>query len=80
MQLTYWLRVRLRKIRRQTKAEKAEVHRGDETGLRSDHQSGHSYGRGGRTPRVRYRFSWPKGSAISEVTLDRRRINESKEA
>lgn len=37
-------------IARQAKAEKAEIHWGDQLGMRSDHQAGRSYGRRGVTP------------------------------
>ena len=39
-------------IARQAKAENAEIHWGDQLGVRSDHQSGTSYGRRGVTPVV----------------------------
>ena len=47
-----WLKETYPAIRRQAKREKAEIHWGDEMGLRSDHQSGRSYGRRGKTPVV----------------------------
>jgi transposase len=47
-----WLDEEYPAIRRQAKREKAEIHWGDEMGLRSDHQTGTSYGRKGRTPVV----------------------------
>lgn len=37
-------------IARQAKAQKAEIHWGDQMGVRSDHQAGRSYGRRGVTP------------------------------
>lgn len=37
-------------IRKQAKAENAEIHWGDQLGARSDHQAGTSYGRRGETP------------------------------
>lgn len=37
-------------IVKQAKAEKAEIHWGDQLGARSDHQAGRSYGRRGQTP------------------------------
>jgi transposase len=37
-------------IEKQAKAEKAEIHWGDQLGARSDHQAGRSYGRRGVTP------------------------------
>jgi transposase len=48
----HWLETEYPAIRRQAKAEKAEIHWGDEMGMRSDHQVGTSYGRRGRTPTI----------------------------
>ena len=45
-----WLDEEYPAIARQAKAEKAEIHWGDQMGLRSDHQTGTSYGRRGQTP------------------------------
>jgi len=45
-----WLEQEYPAIRRRAKRENAEIHWGDEMGLRSDHQAGRSYGRRGRTP------------------------------
>lgn len=45
-----WLAEEYPPIARQAKAENAEIHWGDEMGLRSDHQAGTSYGRRGQTP------------------------------
>lgn len=45
-----WLDEEYPAIEKQAKAEKAEIHWGDQMGLRSDHQTGTSYGRRGRTP------------------------------
>jgi transposase len=45
-----WLKEEYPAIARQAKAENAEIHWGDQTGLRSDHQAGRSYGRRGQTP------------------------------
>lgn len=47
-----WLEEEYPAIRRRAKAEKAEIYWGDEMGLRSDHQTGTSYGRQGQTPTV----------------------------
>ena len=49
-EVEHWLNVEYPRIRRQAKAEKAQIHWGDEMGLRSDHQAGTSYGRRGQTP------------------------------
>jgi transposase len=45
-----WLKQEYPSIRRAAKQEGAEIHWGDEMGLRSDHQSGTSYGWKGKTP------------------------------
>ena len=47
-----WLERRYPAIRRQAARENAEIHWGDEMGLRSDHQAGTTYGRKGRTPAI----------------------------
>ena len=47
-----WLDEEYPAIEKQAKAEKAEIHWGDEMGLRSDHQTGTSYGRRGQTPAI----------------------------
>lgn len=45
-----WLSEQYPAISSRAKRENAEIHWGDEMGLRSDHQAGRSYGRRGRTP------------------------------
>jgi transposase len=45
-----WLDEEYPAIAQQAKAENAEIHWGDQMGLRSDHQTGTSYGRRGQTP------------------------------
>lgn len=45
-----WLEEDYPAIRKEAKREKAQIHWGDEMGLRSDHQAGRSYGRKGHTP------------------------------
>ncbi len=47
-----WLKQAYPAIRRQAQKERAEIHWGDERGVRSDHQSGTSWGLKGRTPVV----------------------------
>jgi len=47
-----WLDEEYPAIRREAKREKAEILWGDEMGLRSDHQTGTSYGRKGKTPTI----------------------------
>ena len=45
-----WRETKYPKIRRQAKKEGAEIHWGDETGIRSDHHAGRSYAPKGKTP------------------------------
>ncbi len=45
-----WLKEEYPAILAKAKQENAEIHWGDEMGLRSDHQSGRSYSKRGRTP------------------------------
>ncbi|RJO68793.1 MAG: IS630 family transposase [Myxococcales bacterium] len=45
-----WMQEEYPAIAKRAKAEGAEIHWGDEMGLRSDHQAGTSYGRKGKTP------------------------------
>jgi transposase len=49
-EVEHWLKVRYPKVRQEAKAEGAQIHWGDEMGLRSDHQAGTTYGRKGHTP------------------------------
>jgi hypothetical protein len=46
----HWLDTEYPTIAAAAKRDKAEIHWGDEMGLRSDHQTGTSYSRKGRTP------------------------------
>jgi len=48
-----WLDEEYPAITAQAKRERAEIHWGDQMGLRSDHQTGTSYGKRGKTPVVR---------------------------
>jgi transposase len=45
-----WLKKDYPAIRRQARKEHAQIHWGDEMGMRSDHQAGRSYGLKGQTP------------------------------
>jgi transposase len=45
-----WLLEKYPAIQAQAKRDRAEIHWGDEMGLRSDHQAGRSWGRRGQTP------------------------------
>jgi len=63
-----WLDTEYPKIKKKAKKQKAEIFWGDETGLRSDHQSGKTYGIKGQTPVVKIsakRFSSNIISAIN---------------
>lgn len=48
----HWIEMEYPAIRKQAAAEKARIYWGDEMGLRSDHQTGTSYGRKGQTPAI----------------------------
>jgi transposase len=52
-QVKYWLEHKYVAIQRQAKAEAAKIWWGDETGLRSDHQAGTTWGEKGVTPIVK---------------------------
>lgn len=63
-----WLNETYPGIRAQALREKAEIYWGDETGMRSDHAAGRSYGRRGQTPVIRssgQRFGCNMISAIT---------------
>ena len=49
-EVKHWLKVQYPRVRAVAKAEQAQIHWGDEMGLRSDHQAGTSYAPRGRTP------------------------------
>jgi transposase len=49
-QVERWLKQEYPRVKAEAKREKAEIHWGDEMGLRSDHQAGTTYGRRGQTP------------------------------
>ena len=52
-QVRYWLRTKYPAIRQQAKEKGALIWWGDESGLRSDHQAGTTWGEKGRTPVVK---------------------------
>jgi transposase len=67
-QVRYWLQTKYPAIREQAKTEGASIWWGDETGLRSDHQTGTTWGEKGKTPVVRKtgkRFGCTMLSAIT---------------
>lgn len=63
-----WLDEGYPAIAQRAKAEGAEIHWGDETGLRSDHQSGRSYALTGRTPVAEIPAKRVRVQLISTVT------------
>lgn len=63
-QVRYWLDHKYPSIQRQAKAEGAKIWWGDETGLRSDHQTGTTWGEKGKTPIVK-RFGCNAVTAIT---------------
>ncbi len=63
-----WLEVEYPQIRREAGQERAEIHWGDEMGLRSDHQAGTSYGLKGKTPVIPVSGQRWQFSMISTVT------------
>lgn len=48
----HWLETEYPRIKASAQAEQAEIHWGDEMGIRSDHQSGRTWGIKGKTPIV----------------------------
>lgn len=63
-----WLNEVYPTIAARAKAEGAEIHWGDETGLRSDHQAGCSYAKAGRTPVAKVPAKRVRVQLISTVT------------
>lgn len=63
-----WLNETYPAIRARAKRQKAQIHWGDQMGLRSDHQVGTSYGKRGQTPVVRGTGQRFGCSLISTIT------------
>ena len=63
-----WLRVEYPRVRAEAKREKAEIHWGDEMGVRSDHQAGTTYGRKGVTPVIPGTGQRWRANMISSIT------------
>jgi len=63
-----WLKVEYPRIRRQAWGECAEIHWGDEMGMRSDHQTGRTCGWRGRTPVIEGTGVRFRCNVISTVT------------
>jgi transposase len=68
VQVRYWLQTKYPEIVRQAAAEKADVFWGDEMGLRSDHQTGTTWGAKGQTPVVRVSGNRFGCNMISAIT------------
>jgi hypothetical protein len=64
----HWLAVEYPEVRKQTKAEGAEIHWVDEMGMRSDHQAGRTWGRKGKTPVVKGTGQRFQCNVISKLT------------
>jgi transposase len=63
-----WLQEDYPAIHERAKAENAEIHWGDETGIRSDSQHGRSYAPRGNTPVIRLSAKYTSINMISTVT------------
>ena len=63
-----WLEEEYPAIEARAKAESAEIHWGDETGIRSDAQHGRSYAPRGQTPVIRLSAKYTSVNMISTVT------------
>jgi transposase len=66
--VTKWVEEVYPAIHARAKAEDAEIHWGDETGIRSDSQHGRSYAPKGRTPAIRLSAKYTSVNMISTVT------------
>jgi Transposase and inactivated derivatives len=67
-QVRVWLREEYPAIAAKAKKENAEIHWGDETGLRSDDVNGRSYAPKGKTPIQRVKGTPEKVNMISTIT------------
>lgn len=63
-----WLEEEYPAIQQRAKAEDAEIHWGDETGIRSDSQHGRSFAPKGKTPVIRLSAKYTSVNMISSVT------------
>jgi len=63
-----WLEDEFPSIKERAKLEKAEIHWGDETGLRTDSQHGRSYAPKGKTPAIRIPAKRDRANMISAIT------------
>lgn len=63
-----WLEEEYPKVQAEAKQEGAEIHWGDEVGMRSDHQAGQTWGKRGQTPVVKGTGRRFRGNAILSLT------------
>jgi transposase len=63
-----WLEIEYPAIKEAAEAEKAEIHWGDEMGIRSDHQTGTTWGLKGKTPVIPTTGQRFSSSMISTIT------------
>ena len=68
VQVRYWLQTKYPAIVRQAAVEKADIFWGDEMGLRSDHQTGTTWGVKGQTPVVRTSGNRFRCNMVSAIT------------
>jgi transposase len=67
-EVRHWLDVEYPRIKAAAQRDQAEIHWGDEMGIRSDHQTGTTWGRKGRTPVVPSSAKRFKSNMISTIT------------
>ena len=68
VQVHYWLRTKYPAIVRQARKEKAHIWWADESGLRSEHQGGTTWGEKGKTPVVRQSGKRIACNVVSAIT------------
>jgi len=68
VQVHYWLRTKYPAIVRQARKEKAHIWWADESGLRSEHQGGTTWGEKGKTPVVRQSGKRISCNVVSAIT------------
>ena len=67
-QVRYWLQTKYPAIVQQAKEEKGQIWWGDESGLRSDHQTGTTWGEKGKTPVVKQSGKRISCNIVSAIT------------
>jgi len=69
IKVSHWMKTKYPEIVKRAAKEKVEIHWGDEMGLRSDHQTGTTYGLKGKTPIVIKSAKLFSCSMISSISL-----------